>query len=427
MKNKLLYNKLNTDKGVDVFLLLLMLFCVTRLSFVFIFSSISMLIVVLIAAFASFIYLLKNIIFAGRVLNYNFLFLLIYTVFVFVVSLLAKNEIYAQTASTYYKQLLILLVIWAIYNYLLFCDIRAKKIIIVWYLIGIVVSAVYTFYVALVGDEFIIRQTAYGVYDESFALMYGGYDFIYALLVLYVGILCYLHNGRANIKPLAKVFLILILIISALTIVTSGFSTAFVLIACYTIYELTKGYIRIAVFVLIFVLLIVIPDVLVYLVENIPFIPEITSSRISEMILSVTGGEKVSYIQEEGQRLDRIWWSIIIFLENPLFGGFINENSLKFGYHTEWIEQLARYGIIFSMFFYMFWYKTFRIKIINHKQDSVTLKILKRSYFMFFVLGFLNPISMLITTAPLFVLLPFMSQIFCKKNNEGENDGKIED
>ena len=146
-------------------------------------------------------------------------------------------------------------------------------------------------------------------------------------------------------------------------------------------------------------------------VENLP-LSELTTKRISDLILSLTGYEGVENpIFGEGQRLDRMIWSLKIVAENPIVGGFVGNTIQAFGYHTEWIDKAARHGLLYMVFHAAFWVTAFK-KLVSYCETLEQKNLIKTSFLVFIFLGFTNPITLVTTPAPLFLLCPFLTTAF---------------
>ena len=402
---------------------LLLLFCIVRCSLVMTVDiSIFNLTVVIAAGGLGLLYLLlSNRIYRENFLTFNFTFLVLCIFMVALAKLSTVNNTYSNLAETYFKQLVVLLLLWGLYVYLNLCSENIKKKFVIVYLICIAISAAYTMYVAMVGDDDIIRLTASGVYDESFTFAYGGFDFIYALVLIYTVLLTALRLKWKTTGAFVRVSIILLEALFAFTIIVSGYATAFVLIFVFTLWQLRpRGFFGLVLFGGVMFLIILFPWVITSIIEAIPFIPELTSSRINELILSLYGSGSSEYISAEGQRFSRMFWTLKIFFENPLVGGFVENTELPFGYHTEWLEQLARYGIFTTFLNGSFWfitYKRINQDALENDRSNTTKNCVKNAFIMFLVLGFLDPISMVVTACPLFVLSPFVPIIFLKGVN----------
>lgn len=401
---------------------LLAFYCITRLCFVCTtsMSYFNLILVFTVGMVCIFFSWLSSPKFGYDFLQSNILFLAIYTVIIFFLKLLIKNTSFLDWPNKYIKQLLVLIVIWGLYVYMKNSSAKIRKRIMIWYLIGIAISAIYTFYVAITStQEDVIRQTAFGEFDSSFRFTYGGFDFIYGLVIVYVCLLTATHQVWKRIRNLTRLLFILLMVISALTVIISGYSTAFALILVFTILELMpRGISKYVLLVFLAICIFVFPVAITKFIDAIPFIPDLTSERINNIILSLSGRNTIGYLSDSGQRLDRIKWSLRIFAEHPFFGGLVANTELPFGYHTEWIEQLARYGLIPAIPFWAFFVQTVKTMLRNSKDVVSNYKTVRNAFVIFFILGFLDPISFVITAAPIFILAPFISDTFLIKSNE---------
>lgn len=419
---------MKSNSKASFFLMIILLYCVARFSFVMTTSSsfFSLPIVLIIGLCAVVLCALQNRSISKFFYSSTFVFLILNIFVVVTCFCFVTNSEFKQTNSTYIKQLMILVLLCGIFLILKMKLSKERNVVVGFYILGIAVSAVYTTYVALSGGEMIIRQTAYGVYDSSFKFTYGGFDFIYGLVIIYVAFLTVYHRARKRIRPIHQCIMLVMIIIMAITIILSQYSTAFALILIFTVLELLpRNIFKYLFLILLGVLIYFAPTLITGFISFIPFIPDLTSSRINELILSFSGLGASEYIIGDGQRMDRILWSLKIFAEHPILGGFATNTTLPFGYHTEWIDQLARYGAIATLFSASFWAKMHR-HIVSYSPSDVTKACVTNSFIMFVVLGFLDPISMVVTAAPLFILCPFLEEVFLKEKaykNEykGEN------
>lgn len=414
-------NKSENNKIINTLILVLLLFCLMRFSLVITFNLplFSLTYVILVLFLVVFYYAVIGFSFRNQFFGINLLFLFACILLVGLSYLLTENSEYSKTVSVYLKQLLVLVLLWGLYVFLLNCSKRTAKICVVFYLVCIAISSVYTAFVAFVGGDNIIRFTASGKYDNSFPFMYGGFDFIFALVLIYTVILTTLRFLWRQLSIFTRVLLVCFEMLMALTIIVSGYGTAFALILIFTLWQLRpKGFVGTIIFLSLLLVVLIIPRIVTSMIDAIPFIPDLTSTRINEMILLISGRGSSGYLFDDGQRFDRIGWSLKILGENPLFGGFIGDTKLPFGYHTEWIDQLARYGFFFALFNAAFWVLTYRVIKRNADEtdaSDISGKCIKNSFLMFIILGFLDPISMVVTACPLFILSPFAFRIFNKK------------
>lgn len=414
---------INKSKSLTLirFLNVLLIFCLLRVGLVMTagFSIFSLVLVVLVGGGLIAVCMLLDRSYAGAFFRLNTVALILNIFLIFIVRFIVTNPEHLSTASNYINQLAFLLLLWGFYLYISRLNVKRQRMFVRFYLLLITVSALYTFYVAVNGSPRIIRNTASGVYDSSFPFVYGGYDFIYALVLIYVILLTTLSRAGGRMTTAVKAAVICILVISVITVIISGYSTAFMLILVFTVWSLMKRpATKVGLLVVLAVLIFGVPHLLVDFIKGLPFMPKITSSRVSDLILSISGQGTVEYFSDEGQRWDRLLWSIEVFLENPILGGFLGKTSLPFGYHSEWIEQLARYGLITAISNLAFWVSTYCRMRDQARGSNVTYHCIRNVFFVYLVLGFLNPISMVVTSAPMFVLCPFIE---CLLIDEKEN------
>ena len=394
---------------------LLMVFCFLRFGLVMTagFGFFSLPLVVAAGALIVFAYTFLSKQYSSQFLRTNTIFLLLNIICIVFLRLFMTQASYISTATNYINQLIILLLLWGFYLCLRKQTPETRKRVTAIYLIAVMISAVYTFYVALNGHSSIIRNTAFGEFDTRFRFMYGGFDFIYGLVIIYATLLIVLAQGWKKIRNNVKLGMLLMLLLTAATTIISGYSTAFALILVFTFLVAPKRKSTKFVLIVVFVFAVfVFPDAIVDLIEAIPFMPKITSRRLGEMLFSFAGGGSVDYITKDDQRLSRILWSLQAFGDNPLLGVFANNSSNRLGNHTEWIDKLAMYGSIAAFCNAGFWVGTYsRIKRLS-EQMPITQRCIVSAFILYFVLGFLNPISMVVTSAPLFILCPFAEELF---------------
>ena len=414
---------INKSKSLTLIGLLnvLLMFCLLRVGLVMTagFSIFSLVLVVLVGGGLIAVCMLLDRSYAGAFFRLNTVALILNIFLIFIVRFIVTNPEHLSTASNYINQLAFLLLLWGFYLYISRLNVKRQRMFVRFYLLLITVSALYTFYVAVNGSPRIIRNTASGVYDSSFPFVYGGYDFIYALVLIYVILLTTLSRAGGRMTTAVKAAVICILVISAITVIISGYATAFMLILVFTVWSLVKRpATKVGLLVVLAVLIFGVPHLLVDFIKDIPFIPEITSSRVSDLILSFSGEATVEYISEEGQRLDIMGWSLEAFAANPLFGVIGSASTNRIGGHTEWIDQMARYGLLAMICNTVFWMSTYIKMERNSRARAATNKCIKNAFIMFWILGFLNPISMVVTAAPLFILGPFVGSLLIRNNDE---------
>ena len=322
-----------------------------------------------------------------------------------------RDSLHLEETKAYLNGLLVLSISCLASFVLQGIDEKSLKILVRIYLFAIVFFSVLTLYVELTGPENVIRYTAMGIFHEA-SVIYGGYDFIYSIVIVYCVLFFYYILNRKKISFGSRFFIVTSLIIIFLTVALSNYSTALLLIVFFSFSPfLAKVKHKIIWAILLMLVFFVFSRAIAKLVENLP-LSELTTRRISNLILSLTGHEGVENpISGEGERLDRMVWSLKIILENPLIGGFLGDTKLPFGYHTEWIEKAARHGLIYIGVHAAFWIKSYK-KTVSYCETIEQKNLIKTAFIVFVFLGFLNPVTMVTTPAPLFLLCPFLSTAF---------------
>lgn len=355
----------------------------------------------------------------------NLVWLLIYVVIIFLLSLLMGDNYNFKTV-TYIKNVITLFSTYGVYLLLYRSQSKIVRKIVLIYFIGIVLSAAYTLFVSITGPEHIIRMTAEGVYYYNlFPLKYGGYDFIYALVFVYVGLICFYGENKERLAIWKKVIIVSALVLFAITVISANFTTAFVLLLIFTGLNISKNKrTRILFFAILTVLLFIAPQLLAKLVDSLPLIQQLTADRLKEIIYSFNGMGVVSDYRVDGDRLSRILASLKVIGEHPFIGGYVKGSAVSLGGHTEWIDTMARYGVPAFAFFVAFWTGTKKRMMRKQNCQYGTDNIIKIAFFLLLVLGLVDPLSMEITVAPIFIFYPFMSELFGVYGATSKDDGR---
>ena len=335
--------------------------------------------------------------------------------YILLISLVVKAE-YKEHIQTYLKSIIILFFIWTTYLMLKNSSKSTIKFLVKAYLIVIAICTCCTIYIELTGPENVIRDTAAGKYFPSI-LPYGGYDFIYSLVLIYSALVVYLSLNKKEISKVNKLWITFLLVIMFLAIALSNYSTALIFIVVATVIaSIMKFKHKFLLAIAILIIIYASADVLAAFVRSLP-LSDLTTSRISDVILSLTGkGSANDHLTGDGQRWDRTLWSFKIFADYPIFGGFVSKAGLKFGFHTEWIDQMARYGVIYIIIHLIFFIKA-RKTIINDCETQNSKLVVKIVFYFLLALGFFNPITLVVTVSSIFLLCPFLDDIFLNKDN----------
>lgn len=348
------------------------------------------------------------------------IFAVLQFVFIVIMSLAVQNAAYAQNINGYMKDLLILFFLWAVYLSLRRMSDDKIKWLVRIYLVAIFVCTCFTLYVAIIGPKDVIRDTASGDFFDA-PVPYGGFDFIYSLDIVYACLAYYLSINRDRLAFGTKLIMIAMLAVIFVTVALSNYTTALLLIVVSTIWACV---VRVKHKALLFVALVggffVCAEGIAAAIKALP-LSELTTSRLADVVLSMTGhAVEDTHLTGEGQRFDRILWSLRIILEHPIIGGYLGNTKLPFGDHTEWIEQFARYGLLYILLHMGFWVGAGK-RILRQCERDDTRSTLKIGYWVLLLVGFLNPIALVTTPAPLFLLCPFLDKVFPVKSVSVEN------
>lgn len=340
-----------------------------------------------------------------------YLYLVMFLIYVFFCKILVSNAEDQQYLSGYLKQLMMLLLAFGVYSYMSHAEMRDRIFLGRTYFVCTIITAVYTCYVASVGPVGIIRNTAFGEYNNTFRFMYGGYDFIYTLVILYsILLICFIKYKRI-LRLSIRIFLVILLAFFAYTIIISGYSTAFVLILGFTVWNIiSKKWLRISVLIVLLIILFGVPQIFTHTIDLFTFIPEMTAERIKDLILSLSGSSSVTYLSGEGERGQRILRSLRVFIEHPILGGYIGNASEGVGAHSELVDTLGRFGLIAYSCFIAFWVDSYK-RIINNCENNETQRCVRSAIIMLIFLAIFDTVSLTNTIAPVFVFAPFCDEI----------------
>lgn len=334
----------------------------------------------------------------------------IYTFFI-------SHKFYLEETKGYIKGLIFLCATWLVSIILKEIEPKKRKTFVLIYLFAIVLFSALTLYVELTGPENIIRYTAMGIFLDA-NVIFGGYDFIYSLVIVYTALFFYYVLNRKKISIGNRIFIIISLVIMFLTILFSNFSTAILLTVLFSFAPfIAKAKHKFIVTFFILFAFMVLSRSIAEIIKSLP-LNSLTTIRISNLILSLVGEENiVNPISGDGQRLDRILWTLNVIAEKPIFGGIVDSFQEVFGNHTEWLDKTARYGLFYMVLHASFW-MTARKKIIAFCETTEEKNLIKTAFLVFIILGFTNPIALVTTPAPLFLLCPHLNTVFTAEDNK---------
>lgn len=253
--------------------------------------------------------------------------------------------------------------------------------------------------------------------DVYFETMFA---FIYILPVLVVTMISLIRNvSKEMIKKaiLIRLLLISISIYFLIMVLRSFLMTAIILIivgiAIAIFYRRDKSLFNLVIKTIFTLSILVV--VFLYSYDRIHNYAEgignaATIQRLEEIRDVLTGNLSQSSDLESRNNLRTV--SFNTFLSHPLIGvhhsyvGKINESVI--GNHAQWIDDLARYGL-FSIIMFLFIYYALKKQ---YGDTKILLPIL-----LYVVIGFLNPISYVISNINMFVLVPLLIESVITDNN----------
>lgn len=245
-------------------------------------------------------------------------------------------------------------------------------------------------------------DTSMGINIDLPIAIGGGYTLVYGIILLPPLFIYLLKNQIFNIKNKTKPILISIAIL--FFIIKAGFATAFLLSGGATLITMVLSSKKRIINKIIIILLVL---CFIFMVSN-PFLLNLTIQMISELlpensIISVRLNEIIPAIYGRANessflmRIHGLEKSINAIAENPIFGvgykvGFDYTSISNYAsLHTEWIDILAQYGIVFGGLLLLFIGFSFRdlLKLFSNTEMELLIRILIMTVI---ILGFLNPI-----------------------------------
>lgn len=221
----------------------------------------------------------------------------------------------------------------------------------------------------------------------------GGYYIIYGLLFFSIYLL---NNCHYEKNVLNKIIFLISYILICIWIFKSNFATAFILLIIGAIiYIITVGTKKTKIFNIILGIIIIICgfnyDAIILNISQLFPSDSIIYIRINDAV----NHSDTSTFSERLQLMEKSFESI---KDNYLFGlshkyGY-NYNELKayVGLHTEWIDFIAKYGIIMFAIYVYILARAFK-EIMNNYKNTNYYNVFLTSAILLTILGFLNPIS----------------------------------
>lgn len=230
----------------------------------------------------------------------------------------------------------------------------------------------------------------------------GGFNLIYGVILLPPIFLFLAKSIEKNLMQ--KIFYTFLAGFLLYFIIKSGFATAFILSSAGCVFSLVmmKKYKIVGTM---FSLLAILTGLLIVLNKNlleglifkvVSFMPSdsIISIRLSEIVPALYMGNQTSSFSGRLQRLEK---TITAFLDHYAIGvgyigrfDYISVESFT-GFHTEWLDILAQYGLIMGIPWLLFIGITLG-EMVNLFKGTVMHSLVKLIVVMIILVGFLNPI-----------------------------------
>ena len=197
-------------------------------------------------------------------------------------TLFISNSLYLEETKGYLKGLLVLSISWLAYIVLREIDKKSLKILVRIYLFAIVLFSAFTLYVEFTGPENVIRYTAMGIFYDA-GVIYGGYDFIYSIVVVYCALFFYFISNQKKLSIESRIIILVALVIIFLTVAFSNYSTAILLVVFFSVSPFlakVKNKVSLAFVLLVgFIVFLIFSKPIAEIVRGLP-LPELTTTRI---------------------------------------------------------------------------------------------------------------------------------------------------
>ena len=166
----------------------------------------------------------------------------------------------------------------------------------------------------------------------------------------------------------------------------------------------TKGYLALMIGMFVFFTRKLWGGLLMMLVNKSKHIFWHTQKKIIAVLNIIMGIE--ANIDTLGSRLEKISYSLNTFKKNPIFGVSFKEYGMDtIGNHCQWIDDLARMGVLGNILMWANYFWTSYYYIKRNKKNKFIYDSLISSWITFFVLGFLNPCFSAQILAVLFIVI----------------------
>jgi len=247
----------------------------------------------------------------------------------------------------------------------------------------------------------------------------GGYGFIYSTVLLAVPLLFTKEKSK-----LWKTLNVITVILCLYTTILSQYTLALlisciaIIIAMFTVSKNSAETFAVKMIFSIIVLLVVVnlSAILSFFADSLVSTGNGgLSVRLNELVKYMNTGEQGYNLSG---RTDRYAMSWELLLEKPILGNQIASGSVKYGGHSSFLDQLAKYGIFGSV-----WYFLFAIHNCRRNRDKSHIVLL--TYLVFLVLSVINTtIYVYQLGIVVFLLAPVMSK---QGNDSNDNSCFLEE
>lgn len=302
-----------------------------------------------------------------------------------------------------------------IYCYILKLDKNKKKILFNLSITCILITVFISFYYMLLVDPQAVRNTQ-GV--SYFGV--GDFQLMYAIAVFMGPLLIFIINS-----PKKKFYIFNFICYSA-CLLLCNLVTTWVIAAVsisLSMFIMCKSKKKYTIAISLLLLLLATKNLVVKFcidIANSGIFYWSTSNKIMAIANVLSGN--FTNIDTLSRRSMLINQSLTSFKENPLFGLDFREHVAgNVGCHSQWADDLARYGIIGNFFIFLNYFYVVYYTLINSKHKFVK-DALKVAWITSLVLGFLNPCLSGTILMIIFVVIPSSAYIGKEEINENISD-----
>lgn len=304
-----------------------------------------------------------------------------------------------------------MLFLYIIYLYYLFLDNEKGKKVLVWtILLSFALTALITIF-AIKDNPLLSKliSTADSGIQRSGV---GSFHFIYAIAIICSCILSYFKE----ISLSKKILLSFIVCLYIYTVFSAGFVIAILLFIAtlfLVLVPINKYYI-ILIFLFISSTIILNKETISLWIYNFAdfFNNDIISGRLKDISYFILG-QNLDEFSSVGNRWQGLILSFNTFIKNPFtgVGAFydLDHISRGVGGHSQWLDDLARYGILGVLPFWLFLFSVYKQSMMFY--NTFNLKVNRIFWLYILMLGFINPIFGNQLNITMFILIPFLPSI----------------